>query len=341
MRKFVLPLALIAVLATVFAGAAAAQDDTPVSIVSATIVGDRGGSHHEYTAAVPPNTDVQVTVEYSPCGDAAGLPLVVYSDDGQVTHGVEDGHCRKSANWNTAGSTSATIKFSNYLHGIALYYVMGSMGFDIDDARIVSTIGDVQTVVQEAQMEAEAAAAAEQMEAAGEAMAMLEANAATGEVLGTTGGGHSKYDVELTGGEEYGAVMSFTMDAGGTWPAVNFKVWGPHGGVVAEGVASQHGNVRTADFVAPMDGTYTVDVYNYHPGHTAYYTITGMPLPAGMTIEEVVTEVQEAAAMVDETEMADEDMADEDTEDADEGEEGEGEDEGEEGEEEGEEGEDG
>ena len=333
MRKFVLPLALMAVFALVFMGAATAQDDTPVSIVNGTIVGDRGGSHVEYTATMPQNTDVEVTVEYSPCGDAAAIPLVVYSDDGQVTQGVEDGHCRKSANWNTAGGTGATIKLSNYLHGIALYYVMGSTGFDIDNAAVATTIGDVTTVVKEAEAADKAAADAETMAAAGEAAGMLEANAATGEVLGTSGGGHDKYDIELTGGEEYGAIMSYVMDAGGTWPAVNFKIWGPGGGVVAEGVPSQHGNLRTADFVAPSDGTYTVDVYNYHAGHTAYYTITGMPLPAGMTIEQVVTEVQDAAAMADEAGMADEDAEetedeteDEDTEDE-EGEDEEGEDE--------------
>jgi hypothetical protein len=285
MRKFVLPLALLAVMAIVFVGVAAAQgEDTAVSFVNGTLVGDVAGSHVEFNAALPMNTDVQVSVEYSPCADASALPLMVYANDGQVIKGMEDGNCRKTAKWNTAGGTSAMIKFSNYIPGIALYYVVGSKGFDIENAQITTTVAGVTTVIQEAQAEAAAEVAEAKMEAATEAAGTLKANAKTGEVLGTTGGGHDKYDVELEAGGVYGAIMSFTMDAGGTWPAVNFKVWGPNGGVVAVGVPAQHGNVRTANFTAPADGTYTIDVYNYHPGHTAYYTITALPLPAYMTI---------------------------------------------------------
>ncbi|MFN2251920.1 MAG: hypothetical protein ACK2UL_08380 [Anaerolineae bacterium] len=323
MRKLVLPLALIAVFALVFVGAAAAQD-AQITTVNGQFVGDRGGSHVEYTAAMPQNTDVSVSVEYSPCGDASALPLVVYANDGQVIHGYEDGHCRKTAAWNSAGGTEATVKFSNYLHGVALYYVLTAEGFNVETATMTTVTEPV--MAEEAAMETEeeateteevamaeeeeaegegidAVAVAEKVFAAGEAVGMLEANATTGEVLGTNGGGHSKYQIELMGGKPYGAIMSYAMDVGGTWPAVNFKVWGPSGGVVAAGVPSQHGNLRTVDFVAPEDGVYTVDVYNYHSGHTAYYTITGMPLPAGMSMEEeVVTEVEEPAMVEEEDE---------------------------------------
>ena len=279
MRKIVLPLVLLAAFA-LFVGAAAAQETETVSAVGGTLVGDRGGSHMEWTAAVPANTDVQLTVTYSPCGSPDGVTLMVYSDDGQVTKANPDGHCTKTAFWNTAGSTSANIKLSNYLHGIALNYILASKGFTLEGAEMVSDTATMQAEMDaaDAEMMAEEAAETEAMEA--EVTETLKANAATGEVLGTNGGGHSKYDIDLEAGGTYAALMTYNMDVGGTWPSVGFDIWGPGGSVVASGVKEQHGNNFAVNFSAPMDGTYTVDVYNYHPGRMMYYTITGMPVPA-------------------------------------------------------------
>ena len=279
MRKIVLPLVLLAAFA-MFVGVAAAQEgETTVSAVNGTIVGDRGGTHTEWTAEVPANTDVHLSVEYSPCGDASAIALMVYSNDGQVTKAVPDGHCRKTAKWNTAGSNMATIKLSNYLHGIALYYVMASKGFAVTDATLVSTTGEVKAAVEAAEGEAAAEADAEMAAKEAAVVETLKANAAEGSVLGTKGGGHSKYEVDLEAGGTHAVLMHYMMDVGGTWPAVGFQIWGPDGSVVATGKHRQHGPYVGATFVPAMAGTYTVDVYNYHPGHTMGYTITGMPVP--------------------------------------------------------------
>lgn len=283
MKKFILPVAVMAIALTfLWAGGAAAQDAT--STVNGTILGDRGGSHIEWTVDVPANTDAMVSVEYAPCAPPNSVALTVYSSDGQVTRAFQAGHCRKTAYWNTGSSETATVKLSYYEHGNVLYYVINTEGIQLtpvvpmaDEEMAEDEMAD-EEMAEEEMAEEPAEEMAEEEMAEEEPVTAVDAMSVEGTVLGTTGGGHVKYDVMLTGGQRYGGLMTYTMDAGGVWPAVGFMVWGPDG-VVAQS-SSMHGGPAMVDFVAPVTGQYTIDVYNYHPGRTMMFTITGMPIPA-------------------------------------------------------------
>jgi len=310
MKKFVLPLAVVALtLAVVLAGTAAAQETVSVP---GTIVGDRGGAHMEWNVPVPANTDAMVSVTYAPCAPPGTVSLMVYSSDGQVTRAYQEGHCTKSAYWNTGSSETALVKLSYYEPGVALNYVITADGITLTGAEMPMAeeemaeeemaeepMAEEEVTAEETEAEGEMAveeeAATEETESVAEtvvetvegvasAVGTMKANAVEGTLLGTVGGAHMKYEVDLTGGQEYEGLMRYSMDAGGNWPAVGFIVWGPDGSVVTRS-KSMYSLPATANFVAPMDGTYTVDVYNYHPGRTMAYTLTGMPVTAPMAEE--------------------------------------------------------
>ncbi|RIL09073.1 hypothetical protein DCC79_12050 [bacterium] len=68
--------------------------------------------------------------------------------------------------------------------------------------------------------------------------------------------------------------MHYGTDMGGTWPAIGFKVWGPNGWVASSHAA---GSGRAeATFTATGDVKYSIQVYNYHHGVTAFYGIEAM-----------------------------------------------------------------
>jgi len=274
MKKFILPFAVVA-LALSFAGVtgAAAQTGT-ASSVDGFLVGDRGGAHQEWTLSVPANTDVTVSVEYAPCAPPNAVSFVAYSSDGQVARARQVGHCRKLAAWNTASSDSVTLKLSYYEHGMVIYYVVNAEGI------VLAPVAPPAVAVEEAAEPAavEEAEVVEVVEAA-PAPVVVVGDRVEGTVLGTRGGGHVKYEVNLTAGQLYSGLMNYHLDAGGVWPAVGFTVWGPHGRVVAQSKA-MHGSPAVVDFVASVTGKYYVNVYNYHPGRTLMFDITGLPIAA-------------------------------------------------------------
>jgi hypothetical protein len=276
MKKFVLPLAVVAlVLAFVWVAGAAAQTGT-MSTVNGFIWGNSGGSHQEWTVAVPMNTDVTVSVEYNPCAPPNAVALAAYGPEGQVGVSHQTAYCTKTMAWNTGDSTSVTIKLSYYEHGMELYYVMNATGIDLNAGQAPMAAEEQAEVTQPVTgtMVVSGTEAAPVV-APAPAPAPITVPA---DILGTSGGAHMKYDMMLTGGQEYDAVMTYWLDAGGNWPAVGFTVWGPDG-VVAQS-KSMYGAPAEADFIAPMDGKYTLDVYNYHPGITLYYTLSGVPITA-------------------------------------------------------------
>ena len=75
----------------------------------------------------------------------------------------------------------------------------------------------------------------------------------------------------VTSGTTYTLEMSRGLDVGGNWPAVGFHVWGPSGLVASSSMT--HDSPASATFTATMDGTYTVQMYNYHHGHTMFYAL--------------------------------------------------------------------
>lgn len=309
MRKFVLLAA--AVLGFAYVGSVAAQDATSTSY--GTLVGNSGGAHMEWSAASQPNTNARVSVTYSPCIDPDAISLVVYSSDGQTTTAYRDGHCKQTATWNSGESTSATIKLSNYLHGVATNYAIETTGLVVAGADAVSDT-ETDAAMAEADAEAENAAAAAEQEAATEAVkSTLAANASTGTVAGDSGGAFASYEVELTGGQMYAGAMAYQMDVGGSWPGVGFTIYGPDGWSMS-GKHDMHRNGVTASFTAPADGTYKVQIYNYHPGRLMYYWVSGLPVPMG--------DDADADAMMAE-DMGEAEMGD--GEDMDGGDEGEGE----------------
>jgi hypothetical protein len=292
MKKFILVVAVVA-LAVAFAlvTGAAAQTEA-VSTVDGFIWGNSGGAHQVWDLAVPQNTDVNVSVEYNPCAPPNSVAFVAYSSDGQVVPAHQTAHCTKELAFNTGSSESLELKLSYYEHGQQLYYVVKATGLDlaavaapeaeavVEEEVKVSEVAAEEAVTETAAVAVEEAAPAEEAvveEAAPVNVSVVKGTEVEGNVLGTSGGGHVKYDVMLTGGQEYNAIMNYHFDVGGDWPAVGFTVWGPDG-VVAMG-KHMYGTPAEATFVAPDDAKYTVDVYNYHPGLTLYWNLQGLPIP--------------------------------------------------------------
>lgn len=300
MRKFVLLAA--AVLGFAYVGSAAAQDATSTSY--GTLVGNVGGAHMEWTASAEPNTNAMVSVTYSPCIDPDAVSLVVYSSDGQTTTAYRDGHCKKTATWNTSDSDSATIKLSNYLHGVATNYAIETSGLTVAGAAPAMDAADDEMMADDEAADADAAAAAEEEAAMSDAAETLAANADTGTVVGDAGGAYATYDVELTAGQRYAGAMVYNMDVGGQWPGVGMTIYGPDGWSYNSS-HDMHRSGVTADFVAPADGTYKVQIYNYHPGRVMYYWVSGLPVPNAAAAADDATMAEDMG----EADMADEDMS--------------------------------
>jgi hypothetical protein len=302
MRKFILPLAVVAfALALAWVGGVAAQE-AMTSTASGTIVGNGGGSHLEWNVPVEPNTDVTLKLTYVPCAPSNTVAFSVYAPDGMLASGEPSGSCSRTAAFNSASNDAVMVKLSYYEHGQGLWWVIEADGADLGQAQLMGGEAMAEEPAEAEEMaETEEAAETEEMaetdeaaeteemaetDEAAEAEDMAEEPAADagtvtlgkaeGTLLGTLGGAHAKYDVNLTGGQRYAGVMTYYMDQGGVWPAVGFAVWGPNG---LEAIShSMHGMPATVDFVASETGGYTIDVFNYHPGRTMTYILTGMPV---------------------------------------------------------------
>lgn len=267
--------------------------DGHVSTVSGTLAGDRGGAHASWDVNLPADTDATLTLAFWPCGVPSALELEVWGANGMLGKARQSGGCEKSLSWNTGDGGPATIRYSNYLHGVPTHYAVGAEGFSLpggvapvapaapmaddtaaDDTAMADDAAADATMADTTAADTTTAAAGTETMAADTAAAapVVGAGAAAGgTLLGNSGGAFATHDMPVTAGTTYTLEMSRGLDVGGNWPAVGFHVWGPNG-LVASSKAT-HDSPASATFTAAMDGTYTVQMYNYHHGHTMFYAL--------------------------------------------------------------------
>ncbi len=288
MRRILYLTAAIAVGAALLSsGLAYAQDDaSAISTVTGSMTGDRGGAHVTWAVDLPADTDASLRLAFWPCGNAAAFELEVWAPDRMLGKASQSGPCEKLLTWNTGDGGPVTIRFSNYLHGVGTNYSVTAEGFSLPGASAPAAMADAATTADDAAATttdattADATAAdapmadttAATMAADDSATPVVGASAASGGTLfGNSGGAFATHDMPVTEGTTYTLEMSRGLDVGGNWPAVGFHVWGPNG-LVASSKAS-HDSPASATFTAAMDGTYTVQMYNYHHGHTMFYAL--------------------------------------------------------------------
>lgn len=297
MRRLLILTAVLAMGAAILSsGRALAQDDgAALSTVSGSMSGDRGGAHATWDVDLPANTDATLRLSFWPC-TAHAVELEVWGAGGMLGKAGQSGACNKMLSWNTGAGGAATIRFSNYMHNVSTNYAVSAEGFSLPGASAPAPAADTTAATDDAAtaddaaaddtMAATDAAADDTMAAADTAEAPAatagdetvmgieaagETGATTGTLLGNSGGAFATYDLPVTAGTTYNLEMTRGMDAGGNWPSVGFHVWSPNGLVTSSSMS--HGSNATASFTATMDGTYTVQMYNYHHGMTMFYAL--------------------------------------------------------------------
>jgi hypothetical protein len=288
---------IVAAFALLLAGTAFAQESA-VSELSRTMVGDAAGAYQVWNVDLPANTDVTLTLSHWPCNTGPAIGIEVWGADGLMGMSSEKDACTQELSWNTGDGGPAEIKAYNYLPGVGTWWSMSATGLTLPGATAPMAAepaaeGEMaaEAAPAEGEMAAEAAPAEGEMakeaapaegEMAAEA-APVEAAAAPAAgtvsvdnavLYGTEGGGIMKYDFLAEGGKTYDVTMTYGSPLGGTWPGVGIKVWGLSG-LVATG--SSDGVHATASFTAGGNDQYTVEVYNYHPGLPIFYSLEVVP----------------------------------------------------------------
>lgn len=280
------------VLAGSLAGTTLAQMAAEGS-VSGTLVGDRGGAHVTWDVTLPASTDVTLKLAHWPCNTGQSISFAVWGAASKIAGSRQHDACTQSAMFNTGAGGAAKIQLSNYLHGVGTWYTLTAEGMTLPGTMpapsAAPAAGATTTEAEPAPTAAPGAAApkaADMMTDAAPAAAMAPAAAAPAAapaasinvqdqtLLGNSGGASANYDLMVKEGQTYTVKMHYGTDMGGTWPAIGFKVWGPNGWVASSHAAGS-GHAE-ATFTATGDVKYSIQVYNYHHGVTAFYGIEAM-----------------------------------------------------------------
>lgn len=271
-------------------------------MVTGSGAGNLGGAQMQWNTTLPANTDASMTIGFWPCINPGAIQLDVYGASGLAGSAGQDGPCTKSLSWNTGEGGDVLVQFTNYLHGVGTHWTITTEGFSLgegagmmaetDDAMMADD--GAEAMADDAEMADDAAMADEAMadeamaeedgeemmaEGDGEMMAaaaemapkaaMVGEQEMAGTLVGDIGGAFTTYDMPVSAGQTYNLRMTRGMGVGGNWPGVGFKVWGTNG-LVTRSMAT-YGDPATATFTADADGTYQVQVYNYHHGQTLFY----------------------------------------------------------------------
>ncbi len=288
-----LSMAMAASLLVALTGTAAADGHA----MTGSGTGNVGGAHQQWNATLPANTDAELGITFWPCINPHAIDLEVYDASGLAGAAMQTGPCSKSLSWNTGAGGDVMIQMANYLHGIGTHWTITAEGFslgegsammaasmddgmmaDSDDAMMAdddAAMADDDAMMaeddgEEAMMADDDAMMAEgTSDAMAPKVAMMGDDAMAGTLVGDVGGSFFTYDMPVTAGETYTLRMTNGLGVGGNWNGVGFKVWGPNGLVATS--TTMHGAPDSVTFTADMDGTYQVQVYNYHHGETLYY----------------------------------------------------------------------
>lgn len=294
--------ALALLIAGMAAGAANAQTATTSSDtmgspagVSGTFVGSPGGTWSTWTVDLPSGKDVTLKLAHWPCNSGGAVGFDVWGATEQLASSSQADACTQHAMFATGNGGKAEIKAYNYLPGVPVWYTLTADGMTLPGATApaattttTTTTTDATTaekamVADKAMATTTDASTAEKAMVADKAMttttaakpaaaAMVAAdvlNAQNQTLLGNGGGAANRHDLMVKEGQDYTVKLNYGTDVGGTWPGIGFKVWGPNGWV-----ADCHSTglgMCEATFTSTGDVKYTVEVFNYHPGVTAFY----------------------------------------------------------------------
>ena len=280
-RKLLILLVLPALIAGLgLTNSVAAQD----AGVDGSMVGDRGGAYETWEVTLPEDTDVTLTLTHYPCTNNDAISLDVWSPSAMLADSNKIGACTEVAHFNTGSGGSATIRLNNYLHNVGTWYNLQAEGISLPGA--AAAPAEEPAMDDEAATESDMDEAAETDAATAETAAddmttdmttETEAAEAPADVAGSGGalfggpaGAFATHALAVTEGTEYTLTLDYSVDGGGNWSGVGFDVWGPSGLVASSNDVDF--NTESATFTAEMDGTYIVNVYNYHP-RNAWYSL--------------------------------------------------------------------
>lgn len=275
--------------AGMLAGTAMAQMAAEGAL-SGTLVGDRGGAHMAWDVTLPANADVTIKLAHWPCNTGQSISFAVWGAASKLASSHQHDACTQSAMFNTGAGGMAKLQMSNYLHGVGTWYTLTAEGMTLPEAMPAPSAAPAaaSTTTEDepapapppaaaapkaADMMTDTSASAPAM-AAGAMAPAASINAQDQTLLGNSGGASASYDLMVKEGQSYTVKLHYGTDMGGTWPGIGFKVWGPNGWV-ASSHATGSGSAE-AMFTASGDVKYTIQVYNYHHGVTAFYGIEAM-----------------------------------------------------------------
>jgi hypothetical protein len=282
--------ALALLIAGMAAGAAHAQTATTTSTdtmgapagVSGTFVGSPGGTWSTWMVDLPSGKDVTLKLAYWPCNSGGAVGFDVWGATAHLASSSQADACTQHAMFATGDGGKAEIKAYNYLPGVPVWYTLTADGMTLPGATAPAATTTTTTTTAATTTMAPATTTttmapattttAMAPAAAPAAMAMAASdtlNVQNQTLLGNGGGAASRHDLMVKEGQTYTVKLNYGTDMGGTWPGIGFKVWGPDGWV-----ANSHSTglgMAESTFTSTGDVKYTVEVYNYHPGVTAFY----------------------------------------------------------------------
>jgi len=268
--------------------------------ISGTWVGDPGGALMTHELELPAATDATLTLDHWPCVTGQAIAFDLYTPSGMLASSSEASACTQSASFNTGEGGPATLKLYNHLTGVGSWYNLTAEGIDLPGATMMveeeAAPAEEVMAEEEAMVEDEAVAMAEETE--GEEMTEpAEADMAEGEamveeaapmmtsgmladgatLLGNIGGAQGDYMLDVVEGENYTVTMTYGTSAGGMWPGIGFRVYGPEG-LVATGAKPDlfNNDTYSATFTAGETAQYKVQVYNYIHGLMLFYSLEAM-----------------------------------------------------------------
>jgi len=280
------------------AAAADMGDDSSMAAaagISGTFVGSPGGTFATWTVDLPAGQDVTLKLAHWPCNTGNSVGINVWNASGQLATSHQHDACTEAAMFSTGSGGSAEIQVYNYLTEVGSWYTLTADGMTLPGASAMPAAKSMTTdttMAGDKAMTADSAtgttAATGTSMTAGAATAGDKAMAAGDSVdvqgqtlLGNSGGAASRHDLMGKEGQSYSVKLQFGTDMGGTWNGIGFKVWGPSGWVTDSHATGS--GAAEASFTASGNVKYTIEVYNYHHGVTAFYSLQAMASASGMS----------------------------------------------------------
>ena len=299
MRKLRYASLLGLILTAVFFMAVSAADTTTTGMakseVSGTFVGTRGGTYATWNVTLPENKDVTLTLSHWPCQAGAAVGFHVWNAGGMLADSSEIEACKHQAKFNTGKGGWAEIQAYNYLDGVGVWYTLEAEDLNLSSGTMAkpkmmaakTNMMATKTMTTTAEAGMMKATKAETGTMAAKPMAMTAKPAKTAKtaaatdslhvynqaLLGNSGGAFGMHNLMVKEGKSYTLRMTYVApDAGGSWPAVGFNVWGPGDKWVAASHAVDN-NTAEATFTADGNVMYLVQPYNYHQGVGILYNL--------------------------------------------------------------------